>query len=767
MGLTVKDFAKTLKIKDDALLERMKAAGLSHTKSSDEITPADKLAILKSLKERKSSPAPTVTSSSSNGGVKVKSKGTLSQPTSSSPSLSDGLTDNIEAKRQAAAENLKEQQQKREDQIKEAIRIKQEQQQSAKKAQQSKSTSQKKPQPRVNVKDQLSRAAKDYSRRETSFNEGTEHQFAKPVEFIKRDIEVPETIQVGELAKLMFIKGGEVVKVLMSMGVAASINDSIDQETGILVAEELGHNGIALSDSSVEDEIIGNINYTDKPKARAPVITVMGHVDHGKTTLLDFIRKTKVVDGEAGGITQHIGAYQVPVGDSVITFIDTPGHAAFSSMRARGANTTDVVILVVAANDGVMPQTEEAINHAKAAGVSIVVAINKMDLQGADLERIKGDLAAKDLTPEDWGGNIQMVPVSALQGDGVDKLLEAVVLESELLELKAHYEGQAQGVVIESELDKFRGAVATLLVQNGTLKIGDMVVCGSAVGKVKSIVNSDGSKLKTAEPSFAVEILGLSSVPDAGETFQVVKNDKEAREIAEFRENKIKDRKVLKQRDESLGNIFESMGQSEKKVLNVILKSDVAGTSEAVVAALAEIGNDDASVKVVASGVGGISESDANLALATESIILGFNVRSDSAAKKIVEGEDLVLSYHSIIYELIDEVRARLSGLLDPIVKEEIVGIAEVLEVFNSPKFGQVAGCMVEEGSILKNKPVRVLRDDVVIHQGELDSLRRFKDDVGEVKSGTECGVGIKNYKDIRPGDKVEVFDRKEETQSI
>jgi translation initiation factor IF-2 len=766
LALTVKDFAKTLKIKDDTLLERMKAAGLSHSKSSDEITPADKLAILKSLKERKSSASPSVSSSSGSGGVKVKSKGTLSQPAKSSPSSSDGLTDNIEAKRQAAAENLKEQQQKREDQIKEAIRIKQEQQ-AAKKAQQPKSTSQQKPQQRVNVKDQLSRAAKDYSRRETSFNEGTEHQFAKPVEFIKRDIEVPDMIQVGELAKLMFIKGGEVVKVLMSMGVAASINDSIDQETGILVAEELGHNGIALSDSSVEDEIIGNINYTDEPQTRAPVITVMGHVDHGKTTLLDFIRKTKVVDGEAGGITQHIGAYQVPVGNSVITFIDTPGHAAFSSMRARGANTTDIIILVVAANDGVMPQTEEAINHAKAAGVSIVVAINKMDLQGTDLERIKGDLAAKDLTPEDWGGNIQMIPVSALQGDGVDQLLEAVVLESELLELKAHYEGQAQGVVIESELDKFRGAVATLLIQNGTLKVGDMVVCGSAIGKVKSIISSDGSKLKSAEPSFAVEILGLSNVPDAGETFQVVKNDKEAREIAAFRENKIKDRKVLKQRDESLGNIFESMGQSDKKVLNVILKSDVAGTSEAIVAALADIGNDDASIKIVASGVGGISESDANLALATESIILGFNVRSDSASKKIIEGEDLILSYHSIIYELIDEVKARLSGLLDPIVKEEIVGIAEVLEVFNSPKFGQVAGCMVDEGSILKNKPVRVLRDDVVIHQGELDSLRRFKDDVGEVKSGTECGVGIKNYKDIRPGDKVEVFDRKEEAQSI
>ena len=766
MGLTVKDFAKTLKIKDDALLERMKAAGLSHSKASDEITPADKLAILKSLKERKSTGTASVTSSSSSGGVTVKSKGTLTQPTSNATSSSEGLVDNIEAKRQAAAENLKEQQQKREDQIKEAIRLKQEQQQAAKKTQQ-KSPGQNKPQPRANIKDQLSRAAKDYSRKESRFNEDSEHQFAKPVEFIKRDIEVPEMIQVGELAKLMFIKGGEVVKVLMSLGVAASINDSVDQETGILVAEELGHNGIALSDSSVEDEIIGNINYLDTPKVRAPVITVMGHVDHGKTTLLDFIRKTKVVDGEAGGITQHIGAYQVPVGKSVITFIDTPGHAAFSSMRARGANTTDVVILVVAANDGVMPQTEEAINHAKAAGVSIVVAINKMDLQGADVERIKGDLAAKDLTPEDWGGNIQMVPVSALKGDGVDKLLEAVVLEAELLELKAHYDGQAQGVVIESELDKFRGPVATLLIQNGTLKVGDIVVCGAAVGKVKSIIGSDGSKLKIAEPSFAVEILGLSGVPDAGENFQVVKNDKEAREIAEFRESKIKDRKVLKQRDESLGNIFESMGQSDKKILNVILKSDVAGTSEAIVAALADIGNDDASIKVVASGVGGISESDANLALATESMILGFNVRSDNAAKKIVEQEELVLSYHSIIYELLDEVKARLSGLLDPIIKEEIVGTAEVLEVFNSPKFGQVAGCMVIEGSIFKSKPVRVLRDDVVIHQGELDSLRRFKDDVGEVKTGTECGVGIKNYKDIKPGDKVEVFDRKEEAQTI
>jgi len=765
LALTVKDFATTLKIKDAALLERMKAAGLPHLKASDEITPADKLAILKSLKDRKSGASQSITSSSSSG-VTVKSKGTLSQPTSTSPVQSDGLTDNIEAKRQAAAENLKEQQKKREDQIKEAIRLKQEQQQAAKKTQQKFQTPLQ-AQPRVNVKDQLSRAANEYSRREKSFNDDSEHQFAKPVEFIKRDIEVPEMIQVGELAKLMFIKGGQIVKTLMSLGVVATINDSIDQETGILVAEELGHNGIPFNDSSVEDEILGNITYSDIPKTRAPVVTVMGHVDHGKTTLLDFIRDTKVVDGEAGGITQHIGAYQVPVGKSVITFIDTPGHAAFSSMRARGANTTDVVILVVAANDGVMPQTEEAINHAKAAGVAIVVAINKMDLQGADVERIKGDLAAKDLTPEDWGGNIQMIPVSALKGDGVDKLLEAVVLESELLELKAHHEGQAQGVVIESELDKFRGPVATLLIQSGTLKLGDMVVCGAAIGKVKNIIGSDASTLKTAEPSFAVEILGLNSVPNAGETFQVVKNDKEAREIAEFRENKLKDRKVLKQRDESLGNIFESMGQSNKKILNVILKSDVAGTSEAIVAALNDIGNIDASIKIVASGVGGITESDANLAVATESMILGFNVRSDNAAKKIVEGEEINLSYHSIIYELIDEVKARLSGLLDPIIREEILGTAEVLEVFSSPKFGQVAGSMVIDGSIFASKPVRVLRDDIVIHQGELDSLRRFKDDVGEVKSGTECGIGIKNYKDIRAGDKVEVFDRKEEAQTI
>jgi len=493
----------------------------------------------------------------------------------------------------------------------------------------------------------------------------------------------------------------------------------------------------------------------------------MGHVDHGKTTLLDFIRKAKVVDSEAGGITQHIGAYEVKSKDSSITFIDTPGHAAFSSMRARGANTTDIVVLVVAANDSIMPQTEEAINHAKAAEVSIIVAINKMDLQGADAEKVKGDLGAKDLVPEDWGGNVQMIPVSALNGEGVDKLLEAISLEAEILELKAFHEGDAQGVVIESELDKFRGAVSTFLVQNGCLKVGDVVISDMSMGKVKAITNSSGEKIKQAGPSSAVEVLGLDTAPNAGSSFQVVKNEKAAREVIDFRDSKQKEKKQIKQKDDSMGDIFESMGQASMKFLNLIIKTDVAGTAEAINASLAKIGNDEVSIKIVASGVGGITESDANLAITTNSSIVGFNVRADNAAKKIIEKEGIDLTYYSIIYELIDDAKAKLSGLLDPIIREEIVGTADVLEVFNSPKFGQVAGCVVVEGTVLRNKPVRVLRDDIVIFQGELDSLRRFKDDVNEVKNGTECGMGIKNYKDIREGDKIEVFDRKEESQSI
>jgi len=623
LALTVKDFAKTLKISDSALLERMQNAGLSHSKNTDEVTAADKQALLKSLKSAKA-PSKSITSGS---GVTVTSKGKTTKETEAVKSYSD----NIEAKRAAASEQLKEQQKKREESLKEAARLKQEE---AKKKEKFRKVDEEKPAIKVNVQDQLSSAVNAYKRKEAAFSQESEHQFEAPTEFIQKDIEVPSSIQVGELAKLMAVKGNVVVKNLMGLGVVATINDIIDQETAILVVEEIGHNGVALKEENFEEDLANLISYSDEKKPRSPVITVMGHVDHGKTTLLDFIRKTKVVDGEAGGITQHIGAYEVETSKGKITFIDTPGHAAFSSMRARGANTTDIVILVVAANDGIKPQTEEAINHAKAAGVSIVVAINKIDLDGADIDKVKGDLAAKDLTPDDWGGTTQMVPVSALKGTGVDKLLESVSLEAELLELKAHYKGPAQGVVIESELDKFRGSVATFLVQNGTLKVGDLVASGNSIGKIKSIVNSDGSRIKNAGPSSAVEVLGLNNVPNAGNPFQVVESEKQAREIAEYRINKEKERKLLKQKDDSAGDLFESLGKESKKVLNIIIKTDVGGTCEAISAALNDLSNDLAKVKIVSSGVGGISESDANLALATEAIILGFNVRSDNSAKK-------------------------------------------------------------------------------------------------------------------------------------
>ncbi len=755
MTNTVKDFAKTLKITESILLERLQNAGLSHKKASDEITTQDKQALLKSLKSNKSSVTKSVTSDS---GVKVTSKGRTITENEGLKSYSD----NIEAKRAAASEQLKEQQIKRENQLKEAVKEKAE---AKKKAKLNTSNN---IQEKIDVKAQLSSAVSAYkSKEEKFFDDNKIHKFEAPTETIKRDIEIPSTIQVGELAKLMAVKGGIVVKNLMSLGVVATINDVIDQETAILVVEEIGHNGIALVEENFEENLANLITYSDETSPRSPVITVMGHVDHGKTTLLDFIRKTKIVDDEAGGITQHIGAYEVETSKGNITFIDTPGHAAFSSMRARGANTTDIVILVVAANDGIKPQTEEAINHARAANVSIVVAINKIDLDGADIEKVKGDLAGKDLVPEDWGGSTQMIPISALKGTGVEELLECVSLEAELLELKAHIKGPAQGVVIESELDKYRGPVATFLIQNGTLNIGDLVVSGNSVGKIKNIINSSGSKIKSAGPSSAIEILGLNHAPSAGETFQVVENEKKAREISEYRINREKDKKLLKQKNDNSEDLFESFNESSKKILNVIIKTDVAGTCEAIVNSLNDVNSDLAKVKIVSSGIGGITESDANLAVAVNSIILGFNVRADSSAKKIIEKENIALSYHSIIYELLDDIKLRMSGLLDPIIKEEIIGTAEVLEVFNSPKFGQIAGCNVVEGNVTRNRPVRVLRDDVVIFEGELDSLRRFKDNVNEVKNGNECGMGIKNYKDVKPGDKIEVYERREESQSI
>ncbi|MEC7414348.1 MAG: translation initiation factor IF-2, partial [Pseudomonadota bacterium] len=495
---------------------------------------------------------------------------------------------------------------------------------------------------------------------------------------------------------------------------------------------------------------------------RAPVVTVMGHVDHGKTSLLDYIRNTRVTSGEAGGITQHIGAYSVSTANGDVTFIDTPGHAAFTSMRARGAKITDIVVLVVAADDGVMPQTEEAIQHAKAAEVPLIVAINKIDLEGADADRVTNELAAKDVVPEEWGGETQFIKVSAITGEGIDSLLEAITLQAELLEIGAIVEAPAQGVVIESQLDRGRGPVATVLIQNGTLRQGDIVIAGEFHGRVRAMLDDTGSATKMALPAQPVEVLGINGTPGAGDEFAVVTDERSARELAEFRRDKTQERLQAMQQAAKLENMFANMAEGEKRILKVVIKADVRGSLEAIIQAMADIGNDEVSVQVLGSGVGGISESDATMAVTYGAAVFGFNVRADKRAKTLLEREGVDLRYYSVIYELMDDVKNVLSGMLSPEVREEIVGIAEVRDVFKSPRYGQIAGCMVVEGVVYRNKPIRVLRDNVVIYEGELESLRRFKDDVNDVRNGTECGIGVRNYDDVRPGDSIEVFDTKE-----
>jgi len=587
------------------------------------------------------------------------------------------------------------------------------------------------------------------------------HGFERPTKPMVREVEIPETITVGDLAQRMAVKAADVIKTLMGMGVMATINQALDQETAVLVTAELGHTPKAVSDDAFEEEVLSEFTTEEggvKVK-RAPVVSVMGHVDHGKTSLLDYIRRTKVASGESGGITQHIGAYHVKTAQGMISFLDTPGHAAFTAMRARGAQCTDIVILVVAADDGVMPQTKEAVQHARSAGVPIVVAINKMDKEEADPDRIKTELAALDVIPEDWGGDVQFVPVSAHTGQGIDELLEAVLLQAEILELEASPDAAAKGVVVESSLERGRGSVATVLVQNGTLKRGDMVVAGSYFGKVRAMTNEAGKQEKSAGPSIPVEILGLNGTPDAGDEFFVVADEKKARELAEFRQTREREQRLQRQQAAKLENLFENMGKDEVKTLNVVLKTDVRGSLEAITKALQDLGNDEVQVKIISSGVGGIAETDVSLAMATNSVIFGFNVRADTAAKRLVEQEGLDLRYYSIIYNLIDDVKAALTGMLAPEFREDIVGIADVRDVFRSPKFGQVAGCMVTEGTVYRNKPIRVLRDNVVIFEGELESLRRFKDDVAEVRNGMECGIGVKGY-DVKVGDQIEVFDR-------
>ena len=589
----------------------------------------------------------------------------------------------------------------------------------------------------------------------------------KPEEFILREVEVGEVITVGQLAAGMAVKAGEVIKVLMGLGVMATINQAIDQDTATLVVEEMGHRIKFVSEDVLEEQLEASLVIEGETTSRAPVVTVMGHVDHGKTSILDHIRNARVTSGEAGGITQHIGAYSVNTANGQITFIDTPGHAAFTSMRARGAKVTDIVILVVAADDGVMPQTEEAIQHAKAAEVPIIVAINKMDLEGADPDRVTNELASKDLVPEAWGGDVQFKQVSAITGEGMDELLEAISLQAELSELTAINEAPAQGVVVESRLDRGRGPVATVLIQNGQLKQGDIVIAGEFYGRVRAMLNDTGANTKEAGPSQPVELLGLNGTPGAGDEFAVAADERSARELAEFRRDKMQERIQATQQAAKLDNMFANMVEGEKRILKLVVKTDVRGSLEAIVQAMSELGNDEVAVQVLGSGVGGISESDATMAATYGATVFGFNVRADKTAKILLEREGVELRYYSVIYELIDDVKAALSGMLSPEIREEIVGTAEVRDVFRSPRFGQIAGCMVIEGTVYRNKPIRVLRDNVVIYEGELESLRRFKDDVSDVRNGTECGIGVRNYNDVRAGDLIEVFDTKEIARSL
>ncbi|WIM83229.1 translation initiation factor IF-2 [Gallibacterium anatis] len=591
--------------------------------------------------------------------------------------------------------------------------------------------------------------------------------FTKPAQPVTRDVVIGETITVGELANKMAVKATEVIKTMMKMGAMATINQVIDQETAQLVAEEMGHKVVLRRENELEEAVLSDRDMNAEAEPRAPVVTIMGHVDHGKTSLLDYIRKAKVAAGEAGGITQHIGAYHVHTPNGDITFLDTPGHAAFTSMRARGAQATDIVVLVVAADDGVMPQTIEAIQHAKAANVPLVVAVNKIDKPEADPDRVKTELSQYGVISEDWGGDTQFVNVSAKKGIGIDELLDAILLQAEVLELKAVKDGMATGVVIESYLDKGRGPVATVLVQSGTLNRGDIVLCGLEYGRVRAMRNEIGKEVKSAGPSIPVEILGLSGVPSAGDEMTVVRDEKKAREVALYRQGKFREVKLARQQKAKLENMFNSMTEGDVSELNIIVKADVQGSVEAICQALLELSTDEVKVKIVGSGVGGITETDATLAAASNAIIVGFNVRADASARKVVEAESLDLRYYSVIYDLINEIKAALSGMLQPEFKQEIIGLAEVRDVFRSPKFGAIAGCMVIEGVVKRHNPIRVLRDNVVIYEGELESLRRFKDDVTEVRNGMECGIGVKNYNDVRVGDQIEVFETVEVKRSI
>ena len=608
------------------------------------------------------------------------------------------------------------------------------------------------------------------ARRRANVNVDTQHGFEKPTAPVVRDVQIPETITVQELAQRMAIKAPDLIRALMGMGATVTINQSIDQDTATLVVEELGHKAVPVSDSAIDEELLSAVSGADadaEEVPRPPVVTIMGHVDHGKTSLLDYIRRTKVAAGEAGGITQHIGAYKVATDRGEICFLDTPGHAAFTSMRARGAQATDIVILVVAADDGVMPQTVEAVQHAKAAGVPIIVAVNKIDRENADPDRVRTELSQHEVISEAWGGDTIFVNVSAHTGEGVDSLLESILLQAEVMDLKAPKDGPARGVVVESSLEKGRGAVATVLVQSGTLHQGDYILAGEEYGRIRAMFDESQNQIESAGPSTPAVVLGLSGVPTAGDEMLAVEDERKAREVAEYRQHKARDHKLAQQQAAKLENVFSQMTEGEQVTVQLLIKADVNGSAEALRDSLESIANDEVKVQVVASGVGGITESDVTLAAASNAIIIGFNVRADAAARNMIKESDVDVRYYSIIYEAIDDVKAAVSGLLSPEIREQIVGLAEVRDVFRSPKLGNIAGCMVADGYVRRANPIRVLRDNVVIYEGELESLRRFKDDVNEVRAGTECGIGVKNYNDVKVGDQIECYERIEVARTI
>ncbi len=666
-------------------------------------------------------------------------------------------SDEVRKKQQEKERRLEESIKKNAEKVRQQAVIKQEQAQQKKKSEEESQ--------RVSTRDNKKGKKKGkQGHRAAATVSDSKHQFEMPVAPIVYDVTIPEIIIVSDLAQKMNVKAAVVIKHLMNLGIMATINQTIDQDTAVILVEEMGHKVIMQSDDDLEQEMLAEVTQDDNRSRlpRAPIVTIMGHVDHGKTSLLDYIRKTRVAAGEAGGITQHIGAYQVKTDHGSVTFLDTPGHAAFTAMRARGADVTDVVIVVVAADDGVMPQTKEAVEHARAAGVPIIVAINKIDKADANPDKVMQELSSINVLAEEWGGDVQFLKISAKTGAGIDELIEALIIQTEILELTAPIEGAASGIVIESRLDKGRGAVATILIQKGTLENGQMVLCGHEYGRVRAMFNENGKLIKDAGPSVPVEILGLSGTPFAGDEFLVVQNERVAKELAKHREDRKKFSRHAAQHASKLDEVFSKMTSGELASVNLVIKTDVQGSLEALKGSLVALSNPEVEVKVIFGGVGGINEGDANLALASNAILIGFNVRADAAARKLIEEKGIDLHYYSVIYDAIDEVKKSISGMLAPEIKEHIVGLAEVRDVFKSPKFGAIAGCMVVDGFVKRNLPIRVLRENVVIYEGQLESLRRYKDDVAEVKMGMDCGIGVKNYNDVQPGDQIEVFERTE-----